>query len=108
MYPPEQRRPITILMADDDDEDRALTQDALQDARLANDAHALGAIREQRHDVYLIDCRLGERTGLDLVREGFASRPLAPVIILTGQSDYRIDLEASALGMTDYLIKNEL
>ena len=30
------------------------------------------------------------------------------MIILTGQSDYRIDLEASALGVTDYLIKNEL
>ena len=36
------------------------------------------AIREQRHDVYLIDYRLGARTGLDLVREAFASAAACP------------------------------
>jgi diguanylate cyclase (GGDEF)-like protein/PAS domain S-box-containing protein len=71
-------------------------------------ASALVAIREQRHDLYLVDYRLGEHTGLELVREGFASRPVAPVIILTGQSDYEADLEATALGVTDYLVKQEL
>jgi CheY-like chemotaxis protein len=30
-------RPLTILLADDDEEDRELTRDALSDARLAND-----------------------------------------------------------------------
>ena len=74
----------------------------------ADYASALVAIREQRHDVYLVDYRLGEHTGLELVREGFASRPVAPVIILTGQGDYEIDLEATALGVTDYLVKQEL
>ncbi len=29
--------PVTILMADDDDEDRLLTKDALEEARLVND-----------------------------------------------------------------------
>ena len=62
----------------------------------------------RRHDVYLIDYRLGERTGLDLLGEAFATRPHAPVIVLTGQSDYEIDLAASALGVTDYLVKQEL
>ena len=31
------RKAVTILMADDDQEDCELTRDALQDARLAND-----------------------------------------------------------------------
>ena len=31
------RRPITILMADDDDEDRMLTKEAWVENRLAND-----------------------------------------------------------------------
>ena len=66
------------------------------------------AIRERRHDVYLIDYRLGERTGLDLVREGLGANPHAPVLMLTGQGNYEIDLAASALGITDYLIKQEL
>ena len=60
------------------------------------------------HDVYLIDYRLGEHTGLELVREGFAARPYAPVIMLTGEATYEMDLEATALGVTDYLVKQKL
>ncbi len=41
------------------------------------------------------------------MRAGFAERPRAPVLVLTGQSDYEIDLEATALGVTDYLVKQE-
>ncbi len=58
--------------------------------------------------MYLVDYRLGAHTGLELMREGFASRPCAPVIMLTGQPDYEIDLEATALGVTDFLVKQEL
>ncbi len=32
-------RPITILMADDDADDRMFAKDALEEARLANDLH---------------------------------------------------------------------
>src|SRR6185295_19772689 len=31
------RTPITILLADDDEEDRAMTEEALKESRLAND-----------------------------------------------------------------------
>jgi diguanylate cyclase (GGDEF)-like protein/PAS domain S-box-containing protein len=108
--------PLRILLVEDDEDDYLITRDMLAGHGRARyrvdwcaDYHgALVAIREQRHDLYLIDYRLGEHTGLDLVREGFASRPLAPVLILTGHSDYEIDLEATALGVTDYLVKQEL
>ena len=107
---------LHVLLVEDDEEDYLITRDMLagQDrARFRLDwrsdyAGALEVIREQRHDVYLIDFRLGPHTGLELVRDGFASRPRAPVLILTGQSDYEIDLEATALGVTDYLVKQEL
>src|SRR5450755_289832 len=56
----------------------------------------------------LSDCRLGRHTGLELVRAGFTSQPTVPVILLTGQSEYEIDLEATALGVTDFLVKQEL
>jgi diguanylate cyclase (GGDEF)-like protein/PAS domain S-box-containing protein len=68
----------------------------------------LAMIRRGCHDVYLIDYRLGSRPGLELVREAFARRAHAPVIVLTGQADLNIDLEASALGVTDFLVKHEL
>jgi diguanylate cyclase (GGDEF)-like protein/PAS domain S-box-containing protein len=107
---------VRVLLVEDDEDDYLITREMLasQDrARFTVDwcdnyAHALASIREQRHDVYLIDYRLGSQTGLALVREGFATRPRAPVIMLTAQSDYEIDLEATALGVTDYLIKQAL
>jgi len=108
--------PIRVLLVEDDEDDYLITRDMLaaQDrVQFALDwcseyREGLEAIRQEAHDVYLIDYRLGADTGLELVREGFATRPRAPVIILTGQSDYEIDLEATALGVTDYLIKQDL
>ncbi len=108
--------PVRVLLVEDDEEDYLLTRDMLAGRdrwRFAVDwsrsfDEALAAIGQQEHDVYLVDYHLGTHTGLELIGAAFASRPLAPVLILTGQSDYEIDLEASALGVTDYLVKQEL
>ncbi len=107
---------IKILLVEDDEDDYLITRDMLVSEQRTHFSvdwcsqydEALAAIGEQLHDVYLIDYRLGQNTGLDLVRAGFASRPFAPVIMLTGQAAYEIDLEATALGVTDYLVKQEL
>ncbi|HWF23812.1 MAG TPA: EAL domain-containing protein [Solirubrobacteraceae bacterium] len=108
--------PVRVLLVEDDADDYVITSDMLvaqERARFEVDwcpdyDDALAVIGRQEHDVYLIDYRLGAHTGLELVREGFATRPRAPVIILTGQSDYEIDLEATSLGVTDYLVKQDL
>ena len=107
---------IRVLLVEDDPDDYLITRELLgrqERARFDVDwrpgyAEALQAIRERRHDVYLIDYRLGSRTGLDLVRDGFAERAHAPVLMLTGQAAYETDLAAEALGVTDYLVKQEL
>ncbi|HEX3689613.1 MAG TPA: EAL domain-containing protein [Solirubrobacteraceae bacterium] len=52
----------------------------------------LSAIRERRHDVYLVDCRLGAQSGIELVREAFGGRPSAPVILLTGEGGRDVEL----------------
>src|SRR5438067_13252797 len=103
---------VRVLLVDDDEDDFLITRDMLERQGRVRFAvewaaqydDALKAIRDQRHDAYLIDYRLGERTGLELIREGFASRPSAPVIMLTGHASYEIDLEATALGVTDFLV----
>ncbi len=108
---------VRLLIVEDDEDDYLITRDLL-DARQDQLActvewsrtydEALSAILAQSHDVYLIDYRLGERTGLELIREAFASRPVAPVIMLTGQPTQELDLEATALGATDFLTKQGL
>ncbi|MBV9471450.1 MAG: EAL domain-containing protein [Solirubrobacterales bacterium] len=107
---------LRILLVEDDEEDYLITEDMLANQgrlRFGLDwcdsyQEALAAIGEQRHDVYLVDYRLGEHTGLELIREAFSARPLAPVIMLTGETAYEIDVEAAALGVMDYLVKHEL
>ncbi len=107
---------VRLLIVEDDEDDYLITRDLLADQgkmRISVDwadtyEAALAAMRGQSHDVYLIDYRLGERTGLELIREAFASRPVAPVIMLTGQPVAEIDLEAAALGATDFFTKQQL
>ncbi len=107
---------LRVLLVEDDEDDYLITRDMLarqERVRFTVDwrsqyRESLQAIREGNHDVYLIDYRLGEHTGLDLVRDGFATRPYAPVIMLTGEATYEMDLEATALGVTDYLVKQKL
>ncbi|HET6508846.1 MAG TPA: EAL domain-containing protein [Baekduia sp.] len=108
--------PLRILLVEDDEDDFVLTRALLeQPGQLPFQLDwerdyrpALDTIRRGRHDLYLVDYRLGERTGLDLVRDAWMREPSAPVIILTGQDDYEVDLRATELGVTDYLVKGTL
>jgi light-regulated signal transduction histidine kinase (bacteriophytochrome) len=69
---------------------------------------ALGTIQTGGHDVCLLDYRLGERTGLELLREVQGSGVDLPVILLTGRGSFELDLEAMELGAFDYLDKADI
>src|SRR5690606_23284726 len=60
------------------------------------------------HDVILIDYRLGAETGLDLIQYAQKKGVLTPCILLTGQGDLKVDIDASRFGAADYLVKTEL
>jgi signal transduction histidine kinase len=107
---------VRVLLVDDDRDDYLLTKDLLDDIpghpfRLEwvpdYDA-ALAAVGRNEHDVYLFDYRLGARTGLDLLAEARAVNPAAPVILMTGQGEWEIDLAAMQAGAADYLEKGRL
>ena len=53
-----------------------------------------------------LPARRAHRPGAD-PRGRAPAQPPAPVILLTGQGDYEVDLEATALGVTDYLVKGD-
>ncbi|HEY9649581.1 MAG TPA: PAS domain S-box protein, partial [Coleofasciculaceae cyanobacterium] len=107
---------LRVLLVDDDEDDYILTRDWFSEFQGTNfklewvasyDA-GLAAIAQHQHDVYLLDYRLGDRTGLELLREAVAQGCLAPIILLTGQGDRDIDVEAMKAGAADYLDKSQI
>ena len=68
----------------------------------------LEAIGKGKHDICLVDYRLGSRDGLELITEAKARGCEAPIILLTGQHSRQIDLEAMNAGAADYLVKGDI
>jgi two-component system, sensor histidine kinase and response regulator len=102
---------IKVLFIDDDEDDYVITRNLLAKIEGGNFhmeweadyTTAVETIKECRHDVYLIDYRLGQHNGVDLVRLVVESDCKAPAIMLTG--DNRVDIEATRAGAADYLVK---
>ena len=107
---------IKVLLIEDDEDDYILTCDLLSDVAgtkyettwVSRYSDALEAICNGDQDVCLIDYRLGEGNGIDLMREAIAAGCRVPMILLTGQGDQAIDLEATNAGAADYLVKGKL
>jgi PAS domain S-box-containing protein len=106
---------IKVLLIDDDEEDYILTRALLSEVRVgkyvldwaSSYEEGLKVAGRGEHDVCLVDYRLGERTGVQLIREAREPRINTPMILLTGHGSPDVDVEAMQAGATDYLIKNE-
>jgi putative two-component system response regulator len=72
-----------------------------------NAVHALSMISREQPDVVLLDIRMPQVSGLDILKEMRVDRRLAniPVIVLTATTDDEIKLQALQLGATDLLHK---
>src|SRR5262249_47445021 len=68
-------------------------------------AEALVRVRRDRVDLVVLDHRLPDRTGLDVLTELRSIRPFLPVIMLTGYGSEWICASAFKRGVTDYLQK---
>jgi PAS domain S-box-containing protein len=107
---------VRVLLVDDDPDDFLLTSDYLGEIQAwrfdiewaKNFAEAREKIECRCHDIYFFDFLLGARTGLELLEEAVTLRTEAPIVLLTGKGDQRIDQEAMRLGAADYLVKDEI
>lgn len=61
-----------------------------------------------QHEVCLLDFQLGERDGLELIRQAKAAGCSVPIVFLTAESSSDIDIEAMNAGAMDYLVKSEI
>jgi signal transduction histidine kinase len=107
---------LRVLLIEDDEDDYVFTRDLLAEigggrfelAWEPSYERGLQRVLEDPFDVCLLDFRLGARTGLELLREARAADSSAPIILMTGQGDQEIDLEAMRSGAADYLVKGEI
>jgi PAS domain S-box-containing protein len=108
--------PVRVLLVDDDEDDYIIARDLItqiKDRRYEVDwannfDDALAAVQQRKHDICLLDYRLGAMTGLDLLRQCRQLGCRLPMILLTGQGDHEVDVEAMKAGAADYLIKGQL
>ena len=121
---PRHPQPITILLADDDAEDRLLTGDALQESRLANELfsvvdgedlldflHQRGAYVHRRGapppGLILLDLNMPRKDGREALREIKADPQLRriPVVVLTTSSAEADILRSYDLGVNSFITK---
>lgn len=110
------RKPIRILLIEDDEEDYMITRDILEDIThrkyqldwVSDFEEAIIEINKQQHDAYLLDYRLGKEDGLSLLKEIKAIEKEQPFILLTGQDDIDLDREAMEVGAADFMVKGEI
>ncbi|RMF86664.1 MAG: response regulator, partial [Nitrospinota bacterium] len=108
--------PIRVLLVEDDEDDYLLTRELLAEVgtqRFILDwvttyAQALEWMIQNRHDVYLLDYRLGEHNGLELLQEAKRQGCEGPIILLTGQGSYAVDMAGMQAGAADYLVKGQI
>ncbi|HVR31403.1 MAG TPA: PAS domain S-box protein [Acidimicrobiia bacterium] len=106
---------IRVLLIDDDLHERERIRQAITATvgfstevdEAANHVDGANAILERRHDVILIDDRIGLASGLDLIRQ-LHRVASGPMILITETDDPELDRKAQRLGAHDYLLKHEI
>lgn len=108
--------PRKVLLIDDDRLQHRVTEAQFKKFLSADyELHAassydegLGKLLSGDFSVCLLDFQLGERNGLQLLREAVSLGCRVPIIFLTADTSERVDIEAMNAGALDYLVKEEI
>ncbi len=118
------RRPITILMADDDEEDRMMTKKAWENSRLANDLHFVEDGEElmeylrrsgdytdpedsPRPGLILLDLNMPKMDGREALKEIKSTQELRriPVVVMTTSKAEEDICRSYDLGANSHITK---
>jgi PAS domain S-box-containing protein len=111
------KRAYNILVIEDNPGDFALVEDFLFEqieAPLISQADTFKAAKtalttyENRFDVILLDLTLPDKTGEPLIKDIIELAANTPVIVLTGYSDFDFGVKSLSLGVSNYILKDEL
>lgn len=104
-----------VLLIDDDEDDYVLTKDVFTKmpsnyvlSWVNSFEKGRSAMLNKEYDVYLLDFRLTDHDGIELLSEAINSGCVQPIIMLTGKGSFAVDQQAMELGAADYLVKDNL
>ncbi len=107
--------PMRVLLVDADEDSAVLMRGLIDDMAAPTDVEraagfdaGLERMSSHRYDVHLVACRLGTRSGVDLLRAYRASGGDGPVIMIADEPDRAEDLAAVESGAEDYVVRNHL
>lgn len=103
---------LQLLLIDDDEVDRMAVRRALEASGLAFEMEeavagkmAVTLLQQQKFDCALLDYRLPQIDGLEVLQQVRTAGIHTPIIILTGQGGEKIAVEIMKAGAADYLPK---
>lgn len=108
------RTPVRVLYAEHDPVDVELTRRAFREhsPHLQLEVAWLGKevlerLKSVPYDLLLLDYRLPDLSGIEVLKALREERIRIPVVMVTGQGNEEIAVQAFKLGVTDYIIKRE-
>jgi PAS domain S-box-containing protein len=108
---------FSILVIEDNAGDFTLVEDYLTEqiehphithVRDFNEALSVLKMDKNSFDVILLDLSLPDKSGQELLTEILPMTVECPVIILTGYSDIDSSIQSISMGVSDYLLKDDL
>jgi PAS domain S-box-containing protein len=111
-----QSESLTVLLIDDDEDDYQIVRSLLFGLSFSSFKlrwapafeAGLTALKQNQHDVCLLDYQLESQNGLELLKEAVENEVRTPIVFLTGHGNYQLDLEAMRVGAAGYLTKDQL
>lgn len=105
----------TVLLVEDNPGDAELVHLRLQEGEshaevdcVSRLSDGLAHLGRKRPSVVLLDLNLPDSQGVDTFRRVLETAPNIPVVILTGQNDEALAIDALNHGVQDYIIKKDL
>lgn len=107
---PEEKKPVSVLLIDDEQGflnvlGNRLSRRFVTATKAYSGAQALQILRRQDFDVVVLDLKMEDMDGIEVLKIIKKMAPELPVIILTGHGSHTADEEGMAYGAFDYLTK---
>ena len=104
------RRPVRLLLIDDEKDFATVLAKRLQrrncEVTMAfSGVEAIQSLREQAYEVAILDLKMEDMSGLEVLKILRIMDPSMPVIMLTGHGSMEAARQGSQLGAFDYLTK---